>query len=338
MDLKHLRALVTVAETGNVTRASALLNVVQPAVSRYLRLLEEDLGVPLFVRSSQGMQLTADGHTLVEYARRALNELERARAELRPAHNSVSGVVTVGLIPSISNFLCSNLVSTVSRCYQDIQVTIVTGDAVRLQSWIETGELDVAIVYDQTPLLTIQAIPLLEEEYWVVGSRRAGFSADKPVTFEQLASMPLVLPRAPRGLRAIVDHAARLDGLLLNVVAETNAVSVQRALVLGGQGVTILPRVAVVDDLADGRLTCAPLIEPGLVRRLALAQSSTRQATKAASCVAAALISCMHESVSTGKWPRASWVHDIAFSRTSPSVQKGTPVRNDGLIETSLSA
>jgi LysR family nitrogen assimilation transcriptional regulator len=309
MDLKQLRALVTVAETGNVTRASALLNVVQPAVSRYLRLLEEDIGVPLFVRSCQGMELTPEGSTLVDYARRVLSELEHARAELRPTHGKIAGIVSVGLLPSISGFLCSELVSSISRSYAEIQVRIVCGDAMRLQSWIETGELDIAVLYDLAPLLTLQTSSLLEEEYWVIGSKQAHLSPDTPITLGELANMPLILPRAPRGLRSMVDHAARLDGLRLDVVAETNGVLVQRALVLGGHGVTLLPRVAVIDDIAEGKLTCAPLIEPTLVRKLVLAQPSTRQATKATACVAAVLVRCMHEAVSGGIWPGARWLH-----------------------------
>jgi len=327
MDLKQLRALVTVAETGTVTRASSLLNVVQPAVSRYLRLLEEDLGVSLFVRSSQGIQLTTDGRTLVEYARRALSELERARAELRPAHNTIAGIVTVGLTPSISGFLCSDLVTAISRSYPDVQVTIVTADGLRLQSWIETGELDMAVLCDPAPVLTLQTGPLLEEEYWVVGTQRAGFSPDRPVKLEQLTNMSLVLPRAPHGLRSIVEHAARLEGLVLNIVAQTNAVNVQRALVLGGHGVTILPRVAIIEDLEIGRLTCSPLIQPRLIRKLVLAQSSTRQATKAASCVAAELIKCMHESVVSGEWPRASWIREAAFSPCVQAEAKAVDIR-----------
>lgn len=315
MDLKQLRALVTVAETGNVTRASALLNIVQPAVSRHLRLLEEDIGVPLFVRSSQGMELTAEGRTLVEYAKRVLNELERARAELRPAHGNIAGIVTVGLIPSISDFLCSSLISSVSQSYSGVQVRIATGDAMRLQGWLESGELDVAVLYDLAPALTVQTSNLLEEDYWVVGPKESRLSYKVPLQLAELANMPLILPRAPRGLRAIVDHAARLDGLLLNVVAETNAVIVQRALVLGGHGVTILPRVAVIDDVANGRLTCAPLIRPNLVRRLVLALPSTRQASKATTCVARALVDCMKESVSNERWPCARWLRD---SETAP--------------------
>ena len=88
MDLKQLRAFITVAETGNVTRASSLLNLVQPAVSRQLRMLEEDLGTELFDRSRHGMQLTPSGKTMLEYAHRILNDVARARAEIQP--NSLS--------------------------------------------------------------------------------------------------------------------------------------------------------------------------------------------------------------------------------------------------------
>ena len=82
MDFKQLRALVTVAETGNVTRAAELLHIVQPAVSRQLRLLEEDVGTVLFERGRHGMELTDAGRTLVEYARRVLDEMVREAEEL----------------------------------------------------------------------------------------------------------------------------------------------------------------------------------------------------------------------------------------------------------------
>ena len=72
MDLKQLRAFLTVAETGNVTRAAEVLHLVQPAVSRQIRLLEEDIGAPLFERERHGMVLTDAGLALVGYARRAL--------------------------------------------------------------------------------------------------------------------------------------------------------------------------------------------------------------------------------------------------------------------------
>lgn len=66
MDLKKLRALIAIAETGSVSRAAELLHIVQPAVSKQLRLLEEDLGAALFTRGRRGMELTASGQLMVE--------------------------------------------------------------------------------------------------------------------------------------------------------------------------------------------------------------------------------------------------------------------------------
>jgi LysR family nitrogen assimilation transcriptional regulator len=85
VDVKHLRALATVVETGSVTRASELLHLVQPAVTRQIRSLEHELGVALFERTRQGMRPTPAGLSLAERARRVITELDRARAEIAPA-------------------------------------------------------------------------------------------------------------------------------------------------------------------------------------------------------------------------------------------------------------
>src|SRR5437868_12996900 len=98
MDVKQLKALVTVAEAGSVTRAAELLHLVQPAVTRQIRALERELGVVLFERTRQGMRPTDAGMILLEHARRALNELERARVEIQPTPGMVTGIVTVGLL------------------------------------------------------------------------------------------------------------------------------------------------------------------------------------------------------------------------------------------------
>ena len=102
MDVRQLAALVAVAETGSVTRAAEVLHLVQPAVSRQIKLLEDELGAPLFERTRHGMALTDDGRILLQHARRALSELERARAEIRPASGELRGLVTLGLSPSIA--------------------------------------------------------------------------------------------------------------------------------------------------------------------------------------------------------------------------------------------
>jgi LysR family nitrogen assimilation transcriptional regulator len=312
MDFKQLRSFLTVAETGNVTRAAALLNIVQPAVSRQLRLLEEDLGTTLFHRGRHGMALTDTGKTLVEYANRVLNEVDRARAEIRPFQGTVGGIVTVGLLPSTCDLLSSALISSVSMSYPGIRVRISMGYAGHLQSWLESGEVDVALLYDQKHTPTIQVKPLLEEGLWVVGLPDSGLRPDQPVSMAELSGKPLVLPSAPHGLRSLVENAATLMGLQLKVVAETNAMSVQKSLVLGGHGLTILPTIAVADDISRGVLAAAPLTAPVLVRKIVLALPMNRKTTPSVRCVEACLVECMRVAVERGDWLAARWLGGLA--------------------------
>jgi len=312
MDLKQLRALVTVAETGNVTRASALLNTVQPAVSRQLRLLEEDVGVTLFERSRHGMELTDAGRTFVECARRVLYEVERARSEVSPSHGPVGGVVTVGLLPSMGNLLSSPLLTAVSAAYPGIKIHIAVGHGGRLPRWLESGELDIALLYDPKRSPSMQVRKLLSEGLWVVGPPGTGIHPDRPIALAELAGRPLVLPGSKHGLRGLVEHAAVLMGMQLDIVAETNDLLVQKSLVRGGHGWAILPRIAVVDEIALGLLVAAPLVSPALVRTLAMALPANRQTTKAVRCVAAALVGCMRRAVDRGDWLAAEWMEKEA--------------------------
>ena len=307
MDIKQLRALVTIAETGSVTKAATLLHIVQPAVSRQLRLLEEDVGTALFSRGRYGMELTNAGEIFVEYARRALAELDRARAELQPA-TDVRGVVTVGLLPSTCELLASELVAGVAKAFPAVRLRILMGYTGHLQNWLEVGDVDVSLLYDPKPSPTLQVQPLLEERLWIVGRPEAGFNAHSPVELRQIAGEPLILPNAPHGIRSLVEQAYASAGINLTVTAETNAMSVQKGLVLDGLGFTILPSIAIVDDVARGALSAAPLSDANLQRRIVLALPNTRRVPIAVRCVVELLVKQMNDAVRCGKWTVARWL------------------------------
>ena len=88
-DLTRLATLVAVSETGSINQAAARLGYTPPAVSQQLTKLEREVGMPLLVRSRRGVELTAAGQTLVEYARRIMETLDEARAALREAEPTI---------------------------------------------------------------------------------------------------------------------------------------------------------------------------------------------------------------------------------------------------------
>lgn len=307
MDLKQLRALTTVAETGNVTRAATLLNIVQPALSRQLRLLEEDLGVTLFERGRRGMELTASGRQMLEHARRILDQVAKARAEVTPSAGSVSGIVSLGLLASTAELLSSTLVAAVRKLHPGIRLRLLAGYDGQLLEWLENGTVDAALLYEQTPASTTVR-RLLEAQLWAVAPASAGLAIDRPLRVETVAAQPFIFPSAPHRVRTLTEQAAARRGLAFQVVAETNSVDVQKQLVAAGLGWTILPAVAVSTEVERGSLSAAPLADTTFSRRVVLANSGHQPPTEALQCVIGVLVDCMRSAVQEGRWAGARWL------------------------------
>lgn len=308
MDLKQLRAFLTIVETGNVTRAAEVLNIVQPAVSRQIRLLEEDIGTPLFERERRGMVLTDAGQVLVGYARRALLELDRARIEISGVGQGISGLVTLGLLPSSIDMLSSPLASAVVAAYPGIRVRIAMGYAGTLQSWLAAGEIDAALLYGVEHSPDIQTTPLIEEPLWVIGPKDCALRPNRPVALADLTGRKLVLPSAPHGIRTLMEHACAVAHVTLDVSVETNALSVQRSLVLGGHGWTILPPISVAEDLRKKQLRGAPLTDPDITRTIVLALPVNRPISRAVRCTVDLLTGEARKAVASGAWMEGRWV------------------------------
>lgn len=305
VDIKQLRALVTVAETGSVTRAAQLLHLVQPAVTRQIRTLEQELGVALFERTRQGMQPTPAGLTMVERARRALNELERARAEIQPTPGAVTGIVTVGLLDSASHLLAEPLASAVLRDHPGIDLRLLTAYSGHLQQWLDDGDLDLTLLYNLASTPSLNAEPLVREKLWAVAPPSAELRADRPVPLEEAVSHPLVVPAAGHGLRKVIDAAAAQARVEVNVFVQTNSMPVQKQLVRAGHGWTILPGVGIAEDVANGSLSAAPLCEPDVWRSIVLGTSRSGRITPAVEVVARELTGQIHSAVRAGRWPSA---------------------------------
>jgi DNA-binding transcriptional LysR family regulator len=149
---------------------------------------------------------------------------------------------------------------------------------------------------------------LIEESLWVVAAPSAGLSRKRALSFSRIAREPFVLPAAPQGLRAVIEHAAAEAGVTLRVFAETNALSVQKELVAQDHGWTILPAVCVRQEVEGGLLCAAPLAAPGLQRTIVLAAPSSRQATAPVRCVVGVLLDCARTTFGQGHWPDAHWL------------------------------
>jgi LysR family transcriptional regulator, nitrogen assimilation regulatory protein len=312
MDFKQLKALVTVVEVGSVTRAAELLHLVQPAVTRQIRALEQELGVPLFERTRHGMRPTEAGTSLAERARRALTELDRARAELAPEPGVVTGIVTVGLLESAAELLATSLVSAVLRDHPGIELRLLTAYSGHLQRWLDEGDVDLSLLYNLMSTPSLNVTPLVREKLWAVARPSDELDATRPVPFSQVAAHPIVVPTEGNALRTLIDGASRQAGVEPKIAVQTNSMSLQKQLVLGGHGWTVLPGIGIATDVARGTLSAAPVREPEVWRTIVLGMPRAGRVTPAVEVVARELVRQIRHAVQEDKWPSARLSDDQA--------------------------
>lgn len=118
----------------------------------------------------------------------------------------------------------------------------------------------------------------------------------------------MFLPNGPHGMRALIDRACAQSDVALSASVETNAMSVQKSLVLGGHGFTILPPISFAQELASGQLTGAPLGDPAITRTVVLALPAHRAVSRPVRHVMALLMHCTKEAVQGQRWPEAQWI------------------------------
>lgn len=305
MDLKQLTALVTVAEVGSVTRAARLLHLVQPAVTRQIRTLEDEVGVELFTRTRDGMVLTPAGATMVERARRAILELDRGVAEIRPEADHITGLVTVGILESLVDLLALPFVSRVLSELPGIQLRVVTAYSGHLQDWLDDGSIDISLLYNLAETPSVSVVPLLDERLWALGPPDAGLDVEAGVSWNEVLAHPLVLPTVGHGLRVLVEQARAGVDIDPVVSVETNSMLMQKQLVLGGHGWTVLPAAGVAREVAEGRFSGAPVRDPIAERSVVLGLERSTRTPPAVKAVAGEMVRLVRHLVREGSWPSA---------------------------------
>lgn len=302
MDLRQLNTFLQVAELGSLSRAADRLRIAQPALSRQIRMLEEELRVALFTRHGRGMVLTAPGEMLRARAAAILRQVEEARTDLVHEAGLVRGRVVFGMPPTVGGVLATRLIERVLTLYPEIKLRAVQAFSGYLLEWLQGGEIDIAVVYGTVPIASVRVSPLLVENLAFVTPTHLPQDAQRGVTFADVAARRLVLPGPQHGLRRLIEDEARGRGLSLDIAVEADDLQVIKELVRRRLGATVLPLAAVHAEVAAGHLHAAPIIAPHLSRKLVIAESLGRPTSNAVRRFGEVLRSEVSDMVRTGMW------------------------------------
>ena len=276
MDLKQLEYFVAVVDLGGFSRASRLLGVAQPAISRQVRGLEVELRQSLLLRNGRGATPTEAGTRLVDHARSILQQVERARRDVDEAKGAPVGHVVVGLPPTLALALTVPIVREFRRRYARASVSIVEGLSVHIHEWVVIGRVDVGILYNPPSSAAVELKPLVDEQLCLV-SRRTSRRQGATVRLRDLPSYPLIIPSRPNAIRTLVETRLAALGARPQVALEIDAIGPILELVAEGQGHAVLSRRAVDAAGVARRLVARPIVQ--LTTSLAIAVSAQRPST-----------------------------------------------------------
>jgi DNA-binding transcriptional LysR family regulator len=277
MDLRSVRYFIQIADCGSITRAAGNLGVAQPALSRQLRAMEEELGMPLLIRLPRGVRLTAAGRQFLDHCRRALRELDRGKEELRANRDSPRGQVILGVSPTLGPLLVPGVVERVRRQCPQVALKIVEHFSTLLFDGLLTGRIDVALLTNPSVTRALRYTPLISEPIVVLAAPQPR-DARRFYTLAELSRTPVIVTEA---IRAIVDDQIGRYGARLNVDIEVNAVEAIGQLLLRGVGPAVMPVSTFHSEIASGRVVAFPIADVNVQRSLVLAHPVERRLSAA---------------------------------------------------------
>lgn len=243
LDTRRLRVFLTVAEELHFSRAATRLHLSQPALSQQVRMLERDLGVELFVRTSRQVQLTLAGEALQQAAPRVLYELERALEATQQAARGITGRLTIGSVRTGLASVLPDVMREFTLGHPHVRFDVVQMDtALQLRALVDRS-IDIGIVRAASPAPSLVIEPLVSEPLMLALPATHPLASSVSIDPTSLASELFV--SWPRHLGAdfsdIVVAYCREHGFSPTVVSEGRDIDTQLALVAAGFGVSLQP-------------------------------------------------------------------------------------------------
>jgi LysR family nitrogen assimilation transcriptional regulator len=282
MDLVQLRYFVRIAALKSFSRAAAELRVAQPALTRQVRLLEEELGVRLLIRHHRGAEPTESGLILMNGAQAVLRLIDTMRNDVISGATEVTGRVRLGFPPSIGWLLVGEIVPDYRARFPGVFLQLLESYSEILCEWLLSDRLDIAVTTEGKPNPLLSSQPLLEEELWVLMPPDASKQRwqRQPCRLADLAKLPLIQTSSSNELRIMLERSMASAGLALNVVLEAEALPVIKDLIRQGIGYSVSPYSVVFHEIATGEFSGQPL--EGLAIRRVLRRRLDRPLTLAA--------------------------------------------------------
>jgi DNA-binding transcriptional LysR family regulator len=250
MDLRQLEMFQAIVETGSFTRAGEKLFVSQSAISRQIKLLEEELGDRVFNRIHKRVYLTPTGKILLQYSRKIFNELRLMTSEISELTHLRRGNLDLGGGMSVCTYLFPVLLKEYQRRYPNVSLRIATGITEEILRMLRANELDLALLSLPFDDPDLDVVPVLTEELVLVMKSGHPLNQKKSISFADLTACTFIHFERGSNTRKLLDQLFAEEGIEFAATMELQNVEITKPLVEMGLGISIVPYPAVAGSRA----------------------------------------------------------------------------------------
>jgi len=264
MDLKQIRDFLAVYEEGSFSKAAERENCTQPGLSVQIRRLEESLKQRLFDRNARGVTPTVAGREFYGSCRKVVSALREAKQRMLDISGSITGSINIGLPPSFSKAALAPALRTFVEAYPHVQVRLAEAYSGSLTQWVVSADLNFAIVTEPPAEFGLEITRIFRDRLMLV--RRPNTPADRngrsPRAQAKPSALKLVVPSTRHSLRRLIETS--VEPGQVEKVLEIDGLLATLDFIRNSDWVTILPFIAIVDEVMQGKLVARPLAHPAL--------------------------------------------------------------------------
>jgi LysR family transcriptional activator of glutamate synthase operon len=275
MDLHQLRVFHAAVKSGGFTRAGDELHLSQSTVSQHIKLMEEELGGPLFMRVGKRVLVTEAGSVLLQHTERILRDIKNAEMAIREINSLRRGTVRLGVGPTTLIYRLPHVLRDYKLRFPDIDLIVLAGTTEFLLEALRTQHLDLAIIMKTAPQPGLTITPLGSEELVLVLNREHPLARQRTVEPSDLAGLRFILYEKNTAMQDLIDRFFESLGVTPRIDMEVENNEAIKSLVRVGLGASILPLCAVAKEPPESPLRILRVKGKPLMRELRLASAGT---------------------------------------------------------------
>ncbi len=288
MELRQLQYVIRIAEEMNFSRAAEKLHIAQPSLSQQLSKLEKELGVLLFQRSTNSVEMTHAGTVFVEKARKVIDQVEQIKQEMDDIAQMRTGKLIIGSLPITGSHILPMVLPVFRAKYPQVEITLVEDTTANLEHLTSIGQTDITLLSLPLGEPSLSYRPLIEEEIRLAVPpshplNAAGAAADnREVNLGRLRNEPFIVLKKGQGFRQIAMELCKEAGFVPKIVFESSNIETVQSLVAAGMGIAFVPEMVTRNQSGEYVPAYFRLAPPYPTRTLVIAFKKGRYLSKAA--------------------------------------------------------